>query len=236
MNSPFDDPAITMLSTSPSSIRDVSPTRRRADRDPPSPTDSVERNMRARGSPTLTRSMDPNDPDARERQRTMDVGMALHLSRARRETIALPSPSPFDAAQTDAEPPWLVERNCILSTTDVIRGPPHVAAPGTATPLGLGVDDMQSPSSFDTMQGRYSLPSRPDQASSMSGLPRYQSGGPQSGPVFDFGPLENFAAEEKESLGLTLPSSPLVMKPRFPRQSMDVLQSHAASTADEWGL
>ncbi|KAF6762058.1 hypothetical protein DFP72DRAFT_595015 [Ephemerocybe angulata] len=42
----------------------------------------------ARHSPTLVRSFNPNDPDVRERQRTMDVDMAMQLSRARRETNA----------------------------------------------------------------------------------------------------------------------------------------------------
>ncbi|KAH8830973.1 manganese resistance protein MNR2 [Flagelloscypha sp. PMI_526] len=45
-----------------------------------------------RHSPTLARPIDPNDPAYQERQRTMDVDMALHLSRARRPTISVGSP------------------------------------------------------------------------------------------------------------------------------------------------
>ncbi|KAF8914269.1 hypothetical protein CPB84DRAFT_76115 [Gymnopilus junonius] len=50
---------------------------------------SVEANSvrHPRHSPTLTRSFDPNDPQVRERQRTMDVDMAMQLSLARRDTL-----------------------------------------------------------------------------------------------------------------------------------------------------
>jgi magnesium transporter len=54
-----------------------------------------------RHSPTLPRSFDADD--ARERQRTMDVDMAIHLSRARRETISMsPDFSPLRHRSTRA--------------------------------------------------------------------------------------------------------------------------------------
>jgi magnesium transporter len=56
----------------------------------------IAASLAARHSPTLVRSFDPNDPDVRERQRTMDVDMAMQLSRARRETVGSVT-SPFDS-------------------------------------------------------------------------------------------------------------------------------------------
>ncbi|KZT24549.1 hypothetical protein NEOLEDRAFT_1067416, partial [Neolentinus lepideus HHB14362 ss-1] len=47
----------------------------------------------ARLSPTLCRST-MNDPDARERQRALDVDMAMQLSRARSQTLSSPVISP----------------------------------------------------------------------------------------------------------------------------------------------
>ena len=45
----------------------------------------------ARRSPTLSRSYNLMDPDARERQRTLDVDMAMHLSRARQGSVSVSS-------------------------------------------------------------------------------------------------------------------------------------------------
>ncbi|KAJ7249732.1 hypothetical protein B0H12DRAFT_989634, partial [Mycena haematopus] len=69
-----------VLASSPISIRGGSPVRRRA-----SLSRSETDISRSRHSPTVARSLDPNDPSVRERQRTMDVDMAMQLSRARRE-------------------------------------------------------------------------------------------------------------------------------------------------------
>ena len=223
MDSPFDDTPV--LSTSPPSIRGVSPARRRGDRDTSSSTDSIERTLRARSSPTLTRSFDPNDPDARERQRTMDVDMALHLSRARRETIVRPT-SPFDGPRTGPEPPFsafsAVEQHDFhlargeephVLDHEIIPGG-HVTAPGSTV--------AQDPSVLVAIEGQYSLPIHPDPSSSMPGLPRYQLSSPRS--VFDFEPLENFAVEEKESLGLTS-SGPPTIRTRHAKERRDEGQS-----------
>lgn len=72
MNSP---PKEGSALPSSQAVRTSSPVRRR---------DSSAVNE-PRLSPTLIRSADPNDPQAMERQRTMDEDMAMHLSRARRE-------------------------------------------------------------------------------------------------------------------------------------------------------
>ncbi|KAL5487725.1 MNR2 [Sanghuangporus weigelae] len=45
-----------------------------------------------RRSPTLVRSIDPNDPMAQERQRSLDVDSAMQLSRARSGSVAVGSP------------------------------------------------------------------------------------------------------------------------------------------------
>jgi magnesium transporter len=62
-----------------------------------SPSEDVT--VRARQSPTLGRSYNTQDElDSRERQRTLDVDMALQLSRARQNSVSLVSPavvSPF---------------------------------------------------------------------------------------------------------------------------------------------
>ncbi|TFY54116.1 hypothetical protein EVG20_g9842 [Dentipellis fragilis] len=42
----------------------------------------------SRHSPTIIRGFNPLDPDVRERQRTLDVDMAMHLSRARRSSVS----------------------------------------------------------------------------------------------------------------------------------------------------
>ncbi|KAI0265969.1 hypothetical protein BC834DRAFT_824319, partial [Gloeopeniophorella convolvens] len=96
---PTDGP----LSTSPRSIHgdhDGSPTRFR------SPSVDSDANVAVRRSPTLSRSFNPMDPDARERQRTLDVDMAMHLSRARRESISVsPVASPLTIREHDARGP-----------------------------------------------------------------------------------------------------------------------------------
>jgi magnesium transporter len=221
MDSPFDDPPV--LSTSPPSVRGVSPIRRRGDRDTSSPTGSIEPTLRARGSPTLTRSVDPNDPDARERQRTMDVDMALHLSRARRETVVHPS-SPFDGPRAGSDLPFgsfsAVEQHDFQLARgeepvdhDTIHGG-HVTAPGSV--MGLRSNESQDPSLFVAIEGQYALPDRRDPSSSIPCLPRYQLSSPLS--IFDFAPLESFAAEEKENLGLTPSSGPPTIRLRHAKE------------------
>ncbi|KAI0677216.1 hypothetical protein C8Q78DRAFT_940167, partial [Trametes maxima] len=91
MASPTDNSSVLngSISSSPRQIRtDHSPVRRRKSNG----SEINEPSSRPRLSPTLSRSYNPNDPDARERQRTMDADMAIQLSRARSGTVVLPSP------------------------------------------------------------------------------------------------------------------------------------------------
>ncbi|KAJ6466731.1 hypothetical protein C8R47DRAFT_990659, partial [Mycena vitilis] len=90
---PTEEDAV--LSSSPISIRGGSPVRRRASL---SRSETQSDISRSRHSPTLTRSFDPNDPLVRERQRTMDVDMAMQLSLARSQTI------PAVAEQSESQP------------------------------------------------------------------------------------------------------------------------------------
>jgi magnesium transporter len=101
MSSPPGD----ALPTSPMSIRiahrDGSPAHRRGS-SPRDPSPTVQRNRSGsenheRGeSPTLVRhspsvaraNYNPLDPEVRERQRTLDADMAMHLSRARRSSVS----------------------------------------------------------------------------------------------------------------------------------------------------
>lgn len=217
MASPFDDPPVR--STSPSSIRAVSPTRWRGDIDTSSPSASADPTLRARGSPTLTRSL---DPDARERQRTMDVDMALHLSRARRETLVQPT-SPFDDPRTSSELPFglfsAVEQHDLRLARgeesnaldqDIVHGG-HGTAPDST--LDLRLNQPQDSSLLVAIEGQYPLPNHREPS------PRYQVSSARF--VFDFAPLENFAAEEKESLGLTSPIDSPVMRVRYPKGQRD---------------
>ncbi|KAI0312285.1 hypothetical protein OF83DRAFT_670967 [Amylostereum chailletii] len=116
---PPNETQIPALSSSPQSIRidrSSSPARNRNR----SPSTSVDRDRahsnspsHARHSPTMSRGThyNPLDPETRERQRTMDVDMAMHLSRARRESVSTspvlsplaihPShPRPFESHQS----------------------------------------------------------------------------------------------------------------------------------------
>lgn len=161
--------------------------------------------------------------------------MALQLSRARRETIVLPT-SPFDGPRTDTEPPFgsfsAVERHdlqlargeeSLVIDHDTIHGGAHGTAPGTATPLGLGLNKTRDPSLFEAIEGQYPLPNSQDPTSSVPYPPRYQVSSPRS--VFDFGPLEGFATEEKESLGLTSSTGPPIIRARHPKEQGNDRQS-----------
>ena len=200
-----------------------------SDRDTSVPTDSIEPTLRARASPTLTRSFDPNDPDARERQRTMDVDMALHLSRARRETVVHPT-SPFNGPLSSPEPPFgsfsVVEQHDLqLARGEEPHALDHVVIPDSHdTVPGSAV--AQDPSLLAAIQGQFSLPNLQGPTSSRHGLPRYQVSLPLS--VFDFAPLESFAVEEKESLGLTS-SGPPTIRLRHQKERRDDTQSTSST-------
>lgn len=207
MSSPPRDGAV--LSTSPLSIPSVSPAGRRST----SPSvNSSELTPRARHSPTLTRSFDPNDPQVRERQRTMDVDMALQLSRARRETISAGNspyegppppehPFPFPALSPREEQEIGIARGELLHTAvgdeDGMVRDRHPSLVNLHPVLHSSHD----PSLLVSRLPRESQ----NLSTSNLGLPTYRESPSHS--VFDFSTMEEFASEEKTKLGLTSPTT-----------------------------
>lgn len=219
MSSPHDAP---VLSSSPPSIRGISPVRRRDNRENFGQTDLLESNTRPHISATLARSYDPNDPHVRERQRTLDVDMALHLSRARRETIATPTSASYESApHPEADPPFshfsAIEQHHIdmargdrishLDHDEFNGGPGGIYSPPSATPIDLQMqhlDQTHDPSLLATMGSEY-RPIRGEVLASMPGLPVYEANATRS--AFAFAHLEAFAAQEKAELGISSPTN-----------------------------
>lgn len=214
----------TVLSTSPASIRGASPVRRRDNRESLScQTDVVESGSRPHISPTLICSYDLNDPEVRERQRTLDVDMALHLSRARRETITTPPTSlQYESApHPEAVPPFsqfsvIEEHDMDIARGDRINHIDHngvscvsdgLHSPRSSTPIDLRMqhlDQTHDPSLLTTMGSEY-RPIRDEALASMPGLPVYQVNASRS--AFAFAHLEAFAAQEKTELGISSPTN-----------------------------
>jgi magnesium transporter len=212
MSSPPRDGPV--LSSSPMSVTE-SPLRRR---ESASTSDVDEPTSRRRRSPTLIRTFDPNDPQVRERQRTMDVDMAMQLFKARRETLNLPPPvTSRETAQPSSFPSDLSPNE--QHDFDIARG---------ATPLLVdhpAADDAddntlhlhQHPSRIDlhdhlhqaqdpSLLVSLGVPNQhyadsEDPSSAVFGLPTYQANVSRSN--FDFLPMEEFAEEEKAKLGIS---------------------------------
>lgn len=203
------------LSSSPVSVRGISPVRRRSI----SPDEIASRT--ARHSPTLGRSFDHHDPQARERQRTMDVDMALQLSLARREPFH-PSPvttfspsgvltsSPFDSALNHApDVPFSMrpENDIIEEHDDDLNHTDHRFENQNA-----GDELPRRPSLVDIHQHSVDSSVLPgdtaheEPPNSNFGLPSYQANASQSN--FSFTIMEEFAAAEKAKLGLGSSLSP----------------------------
>ena len=204
-----------VVSSSPQSIRGSSPVRRR------SVSSDVSDHRAPRHSPTVARSFDPNDPQAMERQRTMDVDMAMHLSLARREPSYSPvapfaSPgvvttSPFNASQVSGTDPLIqadVDNSVLEGHGPLIHADyrfehqddaPHVHLPHPIDPAVVSGATNHDEPSF--------------------GLPSYQPNVSQLN--FDFSPMEDFATAEKVKLGLNSALTPkFVLGPtRRPRPS-----------------
>ncbi|OBZ70149.1 hypothetical protein A0H81_09725 [Grifola frondosa] len=134
MTTPPDTSSVpsTSVSSSPRIRADHSPVRLRQS----TGSDSNDLSPRARLSPTLSRSYNPNDPDVRERQRTMDADMAIQLSRARGNTVSISpvvtSPLPLGSPSADGH---LHFPNLSLAEQhelDAARG---------VTPLAIDVDN-----------------------------------------------------------------------------------------------
>ncbi|KAF9450965.1 cora-domain-containing protein [Macrolepiota fuliginosa MF-IS2] len=214
MTSPPHDTVV--LSSSPISIRGGSPTRRRSG----SPDDLSDITSRARHSPTRARSIDPNE--VRERQRTMDVDMAMQLSRARRETLHISSPvAPYESTLPHLQP----SPEHVFPSISVLS--PHAEHDTEAIPdmvAGDTVDEdtlapLRQPSITNLQHihqahdpnllvslAQSTSPNGNEEPSvSNFGLPTYQANISRS--TFDFSKMEEFAVEEKQRLGLTSPTA-----------------------------
>lgn len=234
MASPPDNSSILngSISSSPRQIRsDQSPVRHRQS----SGSEINEPPSRPRLSPTLSRSYNPHDPDARERQRTMDADMAMQLSRARSGTIVMPSPitppplSPIARRASIDEPRFpalsLQEQQAI----DEARGAPQLQVdverpeqyqhPGP-TPGDELLNNHLSAGHDPALLVSLDVPYHDDAA--MGGLPMYQATVERTdGPHYEFSLMEDFARDEKTRLGIRSPTSP----PRF-----DFRQAQASSS------
>jgi magnesium transporter len=204
------------ISTSPLTIslpaRNGSPVQlRRSD----SPVDE-----RSRLSPTLVRSFNPNDPESRERQRTLDADIARQLSRARQSSVSISSDvvSPFHSGPSaHVDHPVLAAPDLPSFTEDEERefDAARVGGAGSAPPTVDGVGDLDGKSDFfpagtetdgGLLEGRYERPDDPlpvPDAQDAFLPPMYQHVAPAG---FEFGPMEEFASEEKRRLGLESPS------------------------------
>lgn len=209
---PGDGPC---LSSSPTSIRGGSPVRRRE-----STSQSDLSVTRLRHSPTVARSYDPNDPQVRERQRTMDVDMAMQLSRARRESVSVaPGISPYETppVHTQTEPQFTPLSLREQHDLDIARGERlHPADhddidmdvttlhPHDSHPIDLCLPHVSQAHDPALVVGSPDhLADACDQSTSLSGLPTYQ---PQVSSNFNFDPMEVFAIEEKALLGISSPT------------------------------
>ncbi|KAJ3786299.1 hypothetical protein GGU10DRAFT_352354 [Lentinula aff. detonsa] len=204
-----------VLSSSPVSTRGGSPVRRKG-----SSSISVDdSDNRPRLSPTLARSFDPNDPQVRERQQTLDMDMAMQLSKARRDTIIsspialhqeMPTDSRDNVAQAGISPR---EQRDI----DIAQGPSveeiddleSITTKRQPSPVDLRdlLPQSHDPSLLVSLNGAvHSSAQRDDQSTSAFGiLPTYQANMSQS--AFNFASMEAFAASERLALGITSSST-----------------------------
>ena len=176
------------LSSSPDVLREpTSPIRR-----PSNGSDHVRR------SPTLGRSF---DPDARERQRTMDVDMALQLSRARRETISIsPEISPMSGGVHEEDAEINRVNHLVMNDYELSRDPSGI---DLATHLSQNNDPNFGAHPQAANQSMNAEP--------MYGLPTYQAN--VLSTAFDFSTLEEFATVEKASLGLSTSPAKFSIEP-----------------------
>ena len=159
------------------------------------------------------------DPDVRERQRTLDVDLAIHLSRARQGSVSVsPETSPLALRERDERQPEIPAHregaafpNLFLQEEremEIARGEPHrqlhIDDPyhGTLTPNDLRQDlDMTH-----HLAGRHEghlLGSVLNASQQFDGtLPLYQPPALLSRQTFDFQAMEDFALAEKTRLGL----------------------------------
>lgn len=232
MASPPDTSSVLSgsISSSPRPIRtDQSPVRRRQSVG----SEINEASTRPRLSPTLSRSYNPNDPDARERQRTMDADMAIQLSRARSGTIVIPSPvasGPSPLAPSPRRPSADEVHFPVLSlqeqqAIDEARGaiPPRADSerpeqyqhPAPTHELFANhLNSGHDPALLVSLDPRYN-----DDAA-MGGLPMYQATVERTErPEYEFGLMEDYARDEKTRLGIAPSFSPPAFDDRQPQAS-----------------
>ena len=235
MASPPDNSSVLSgsISSSPRPIRtDHSPVRRRQSIG----SEINEASSRPRLSPTLSRSYNPNDPDALERQRTLDADMAIQLSRARSGTIVVPSPvgpspltpSPRLSAAEESHFPALSLQE--QQAIDEARGtgqihmdnerPEQYQHPGPTPGQDLLTNHLSSghdPALVVSLDPRYV------EDANMGGLPMYQATVERTDrPNYDFSLMEDYAREEKGRLGIPS-SSPPAFDTRQPQASTSTL-------------
>ena len=199
MSSPTRD--VTVVSSSPVSIHGGSPVRRRS----LSPGDLADLSSKAPHHSPVSRSFHPNDPHVRERQRTMDVDMAMQLSLARRDTIlaspvsaltAIPNQPAADHAFTTSP----IQEEDIIPDFEQIEANDHLVQPS------LSIEP-------------HSQNNAEDVSASNFGLPTYQANGSLSN--FDFTRMEEFATAEKTSLGLNTPINAKLFLRGRPKSAVD---------------
>ena len=192
------------VSSSPVSIRGGSPVRRRSI----SPGDLTDLSSKAPHHSPVARSFDPNDPHVRERQRTMDVDMAMQLSLARRDTL-LPSPvSAFTTPTAISNQPAAdhafstlpIPEEDIIPDFEQIEANDHLAQPS------LSIEPHPQNNTEDVTSSNF-------------GLPTYQADGSLSN--FDFTRMEEFATAEKASLGLNTPINAKFFLRGRPKSNVD---------------
>ncbi|KAI6152395.1 hypothetical protein BKA82DRAFT_4328342 [Pisolithus tinctorius] len=253
MTSPRDIP---VLSSSPISVRGSPIARRR--RDSGSQSDSVEPSSRAR-QPVYPLSLDHNDPDSRERQRAMDVDMALQLSRARRETMV--SPSHYEPPlREEMEPSFLLntsEQHAFGIAHDdgihpldqdvsgVSEEPLHAVRPADAELSNL--DQARNHALLDTPEGRYNPAHHEDASTSMTGLPSYHANSFRSVLILTFWRATTFGsepppfrhnkpAEGQPSNAQSPPNLRVGGRHRKLSQSSPIPRSHRRVTRGKWSL
>ncbi|KAI0921030.1 hypothetical protein AcW2_006134 [Taiwanofungus camphoratus] len=247
-----DTPSIltSSLVVSPIPIRsglDHSPVRRRG-----SNSDVTDSPPRPRLSPTLTRSFNPNDPEARERQRTLDADMAIQLSRARSNTVHVsPSVSPLTPLARRLSSPDRREHDPIQFPTLSLQEEQDMtdARAGGHPHSTLDIDDPNSGTHFhpgpspEVHLNHLSAAHDPtllvsltsaDADAELGGLPMYQAsvGGADDRMQYDFAHLEAFSREEKARLGIQSPSSPQGPPNPFTRPPPVPNQSQNANETD----
>ncbi|KIL70323.1 hypothetical protein M378DRAFT_156427 [Amanita muscaria Koide BX008] len=182
-------------------------------------------------------SLEPHDySQVRERQRTMDVDMAFHLSRARRETIlhspvasvrGPPSPeitfAPVPNLSVQGEKEILIARGRASATPDVamdlvddetVQLQTSSSVPSLLDPCSRHAHIQTDVSTL--LEGHISPPQAlhaQEDTIPRYDLPTYQADAPRS--IFDFTKMEDFASKEKANLGISSPFS-LRARPRPP--------------------